>query len=108
MNFDEYQSKARETAIYPNKGNNLVYPILGLNGEAGEVAEKLKKLIRDEHYADADFVKSIDKELGDVLWYIAAICSELGISMNGVAHRNIRKLEDRKVRNVLSGSGDNR
>lgn len=109
MDFKEYQEKARQTAIYPDKGKNLIYPTLGLVGESGEVAEKVKKLIRDKNMVvDKEFLDSIKKELGDVLWYIAAICSELGISLEEVAIENIEKLYSRKERDVLHGEGDNR
>ncbi len=109
MDFREYQKKARKTAIYPNKGKNLLYPVLGLGGEAGEVLEKVKKLIRDKNYKiDKKFKEDLKKELGDVLWYLAAICSELKISLDDVAKLNLEKLYSRKKRNVLHGSGDNR
>lgn len=109
MNFDDYQIEARKTAIYPDIGFNLVYPVLGLNGEAGEVAEKIKKLIRDDSYEQtSEFREAIAKELGDVLWYVAAVCSELGISMSLIAADNIAKLTDRSIREVLSGSGNDR
>jgi len=109
MDFKEYQEKARQTAIYPDKGKNLIYPTLGLVGESGEVAEKVKKLIRDKNMVvDKEFLDSIKKELGDVLWYIAAICSELSLSLEDVAIENIRKLYSRKERDVLHGSGDDR
>ncbi len=109
MNFDDYQIEARKTAIYPDIGFNLVYPVLGLNGEAGEVAEKIKKLLRDNSNEQTpEFREAIAKELGDVLWYTAAMCSELHISMSLVAANNIAKLTDRSIRDVLSGSGDDR
>ncbi|MCK4823128.1 nucleoside triphosphate pyrophosphohydrolase family protein [bacterium] len=109
MRFMDYQVSARKTAIYPNRGENLVYPVLGLNGEAGEVAEKVKKLIRDnESKFDKKFSDDMVKELGDVLWYVAAICDEMGFSMATIAQTNIKKLNDRSIRNKLSGSGDNR
>lgn len=109
MTFEEYEKLAAKTAIYPKRGNNLFYPVLGLTGEAGEVAEKFKKLIRDKNYKiDAEFKDAVKKELGDVLWYIAAICFELGISMEEVAKTNIEKLARRQQRNKLHGTGDNR
>ena len=109
MNFDEYQKKSAETALYPNRGQNFIYPTLGLVGEAGEVAEKVKKILRDNGgRLDANRVQEIKKELGDVLWYIAALCRELGLEMDEVAQLNIEKLQSRKKRNKLGGSGDNR
>jgi len=109
MTFDEYQKLSRETAIYPNQGKNFVYPVLGLTGEAGEVAEKIKKIIRDHGGIPQDgHREEIKKELGDVLWYVAQISSELGISMKDVATANIEKLFSRKDRGQIKGSGDNR
>lgn len=109
MNFNEYQEKARQTAIYPNIGKNFIYPTLGLVGEAGEIANKIKKVIRDNNYELNDEIKyDLRKEIGDVLWYIAALCSELGVEMDDVAEENISKLFSRRDRNQLKGSGDNR
>jgi len=109
MNFEEYQKKSRKTAIYPNKGNNFIYPVLGLVGESGEVAEKIKKVIRDYNgVLNKKQRQEIKKELGDVLWYIAQIATELGLSLDEIAVFNIKKLESRKKRNKLHGSGDNR
>jgi NTP pyrophosphatase (non-canonical NTP hydrolase) len=109
MDFKEYQEKAGTTAIYPDRGKNLIYPVLGLCGESGEVAEKVKKLIRDKNYViDQEFLDNIQKEIGDVMWYMAAVCFELGLDMNTVAEKNIEKLFDRQQKNVLHGNGDNR
>ncbi len=109
LKFHTYQSEARKTAIYPNVGHNLVYPTLGLNGEAGEIAEKVKKLLRDDDgKRTREFRKQMKKELGDVLWYVAAICTEMGFSMGNVAKDNLEKLNSRAERDVLSGSGDDR
>ena len=109
MTFQEYQDEARKTAIYPNKDNNFVYPTLGLAGEAGEVAEKIKKVIRDGNGIVSEEKKvEITKELGDVLWYVANLAKELGISLEEVAQKNIEKLQSRQQRGELHGSGDNR
>ena len=109
MNFDEYQKSSRETAVYPNAGKNYIYPTLGLAGESGEVAEKIKKVIRDHAgVIDESKKQEIAKELGDVLWYVSQISSELGLSLDSVAQMNLEKLFARKERNVLMGSGDNR
>jgi len=109
MEFNEYQKAARSTAIYPNIGNNFIYPTLGLCGESGEVAEKVKKIIRDDGGIISDEKRALlKKEISDVLWYCAALCSELGFEMNDVAESNIKKLLDRKNRGVVGGSGDNR
>lgn len=108
MKLNEYQSLANETATYP-KERKLIYPILGLNGEAGEVAEKLKKILRDQDGEVTDENKAaIILELGDVLWYVAATCMDLGVSLEDVAYSNINKIRSRVLRGVLGGSGDNR
>ena len=103
MKFDDYQDATEETAIYPDD-QALEYLALGLNGEAGEVAEKIKKHIRDDKKFDEDFAK----ELGDVMWYLARLIDEFGADMSDVAEANLDKLLDRKDRNKLQGSGDNR
>ena len=109
MDFETYKHKARSTAIYPNIGSNYIYPTLGLVGEAGEVAEKVKKVIRDKNgifdQSDKDALK---KELGDVLWYISNICYEFDFSLEEVALLNLKKLEDRALKGKIQGSGDNR
>ena len=109
MEFLEYQTESRRTAIYPDAGNNMAYPVLGLCGEAGEVAEKVKKVMRDKGgYFDHESRAAIKKELGDVLWYVAQIVSELNFDMNEVAQSNLDKLHDRMKRGKIKGDGDNR
>lgn len=109
MTFDEYQKRSRKTAIYPDKDKNFIYPTLGLAGEAGEVAEKVKKIIRDDQGAVTDLKRDeIIKELGDVLWYVAQIATEFGLSLDALAMTNVEKLESRLERGKLGGSGDNR
>ena len=109
LDINEYQQAARSTAIYPDAGRNMIYPTLGLAGEAGEVAEKVKKVIRDKAGVfDADTRTAIAKELGDVLWYVAQIASELDLDLSNVAQGNLDKLADRAQRGQLQGSGDNR
>ena len=109
MTFEEYQKLSKETAIYPNKGSNFIYPTLGLAGEAGEVAEKIKKVIRDDEGLINDLKKKeISKELGDVLWYVSQIATELNLSLQDIALGNLQKLRSRQKRNKLSGDGDNR
>lgn len=111
--FTEYQLGVDAVAKYPEVGtgsvNAMVYGVLGLNGEAGEVAEKFKKILRDKGgvltQEDED---EILKEIGDVLWYAAALAAEMGYSLEEVAIRNLNKLNSRKERGVLNGSGDNR
>ncbi|MBP9864321.1 nucleoside triphosphate pyrophosphohydrolase family protein [Patescibacteria group bacterium] len=109
MTFQEYQLAARKTAVYPNQGSNYIYPTLGLVGEAGEVAEKIKKVIRDEQQVmTPEKIQELSKELGDVLWYIAQLSTELGLDLEDVASGNIQKLQSRLERGVTHGSGDNR
>ena len=109
MDFFEYQSLAQETADYPRIGDFCIYPALGLCGEAGEVAEKIKKIFRDhDGIFSSDDVEGLKKELGDVLWYIAMLSTELGLSLDEVAQTNIDKLSSRKARGQLHGSGDER
>ncbi len=109
MNFSEYQTKSRRTAKYPSIGHPLIYPTLGLTNEAGEVAGKIKKIFRDK----GGIISAVDKEalkseLGDVLWYLAQVCTELEISLDGVAEYNIEKLYSRLDRGKIGGEGDNR
>ena len=109
MNLNEYQLKSRETALYPDVGDNLIYPTLGLTGEAGEVADKVKKVLRDkEGVFDDDAKEAIMLELGDVLWYVSQLSSELGFQLEQVAMANLEKLSSRSKRGCISGTGDNR
>ncbi len=109
MNFEQYQKKSRVTAAYPDADNNFIYPTLGLAGEAGEVAEKIKKVIRDKGgVVDAETKLSIEKELGDVLWYVSQIATELKLDLDDIAEKNIEKLYSRMERGKLGGDGDNR
>lgn len=104
MGFDLYQEKAATTAIYPRDAHTL-YPILGLLGEAGELANKYKKVIRDGAVVDRE---DYAKELGDILWYLSVVATDLKISLGYIADQNLKKLADRQARGVLGGSGDNR
>jgi NTP pyrophosphatase (non-canonical NTP hydrolase) len=104
MDFKTYQDLAKTTAIYPEQAR-IFYPCLGLAGETGEICEKVKKHVRDGRQLDKEDLK---KELGDVLWYISALASDLDISLEDVAVSNYEKLKSRQERNVLQGSGDNR
>ena len=126
MQLNEYQKRARITAIYP-KELKVIYPALGLAGEAGEACEKIKKVMRGDL---AEEIKSnkqsvskwfdnagklqresnarIGKELGDVLWYVANLATDLGLDLDDIATKNIDKLRDRERRNVLQGDGDHR
>ncbi len=109
MELDDYHARAAATAIYPNKGNNLVYALLGLCGESGELAEKMKKVIRDKSgVLDHETREAMIKELGDVLWYVSAAAFELGATLEDVATTNLIKLAGRKRAGTLGGSGDER
>lgn len=109
MNFDDYQQAAMRTARSPKAKDELFHLLLGLTGEAGEIAEKFKKLVRD-HNSDITKLdlEDIKKELGDVLWYVTVLADFLGIRLSDVAATNVAKLADRQARNTLQGSGDNR
>lgn len=109
VSLNGYQELAAFTAAYPNVGHNPIYPTLGLAGEAGEVAEKVKKVLRDNNgQFDAAAINAIKKELGDVMWYVARLAAELGLSLKDIATGNIAKLNSRKQRDKLHGSGDDR
>ena len=109
MTFEEYQKKSRKTAKYPDAGSNFIYPTLGLVGETGEVAKKIKKVIRDDGGEILpEKRKEIEKELGDVLWYFTQLATELNFSLDEIAEKNIEKLYSRLERGTLGGSGDNR
>lgn len=111
INFDfyEYQKQANDFAKYPDKSKNIFYPGLGLAGEAGEVADKIKRIMRDDGgELTEERRKQIIYELGDVLWYVAALCYEIREPMANVAIKNLEKLGSRRDRGVLSGDGDDR
>lgn len=109
MDLNKYQDKAWETANYPVIGKSFVYPAIGLSGEAGEISEKVKKIFRDENGEISDKTRdSLERELGDVLWYIACLSRELGLSLQEVAETNLEKLKDRKARDAINGDGDYR
>lgn len=121
MEIKEYQTIIEKTAIYPKEIGPL-YCTLGLAGETGEVAEKIKKLYRDnpkllallkdknkQYYSDViDFQNDLTKELGDILWYVTALANEFGISLEDIFAKNYEKLIKRRETNTLHGSGDNR
>ena len=109
MTFADYQRGSRATAVYPDAGDNLLYPTLGLCGEAGEVAEKVKKMIRDDGgELTPQRREALAGELGDVLWYVAQLATEAGLELGEVAEGNLAKLRSRQERAVLQGSGDER
>lgn len=109
MDLSTYQARSLQTALYPQVGQNVIYPTLGLCGEAGEVADKVKKVLRDRggHF-DAQIRAELRLELGDVLWYVAQLASELGLELDDIADANLEKLASRAARNVIGGSGDHR
>jgi NTP pyrophosphatase (non-canonical NTP hydrolase) len=109
MDFDEYQKKSRKTALYPAIGHPVIYPTLGLVNEAGEVAGKIKKVFRDKDGQISEETRqALKAELGDVLWYLAQVSTELGLTLDEVAQANIVKLYDRQERGKLGGDGDHR
>jgi NTP pyrophosphatase (non-canonical NTP hydrolase) len=105
--LDMYQKSAKATAIYP-RDYSIVYPAIGLAGEAGEVANKVKKLIRDNPDMTDDIKEKIGDEIGDVLWYCAVLADDLGQSLSEIANRNLEKLANRQKLGKLHGSGDKR
>jgi NTP pyrophosphatase (non-canonical NTP hydrolase) len=109
VRLSDYQERSRATAVYPDAGDNLLYPTLGLCGEAGEVAEKIKKMVRDDGgVLSAQRRAALSKELGDVLWYLAQLATEAELDLDAIAQDNLDKLLSRQRRSVLQGSGDDR
>jgi NTP pyrophosphatase (non-canonical NTP hydrolase) len=111
MTFNNYQTNASRSAFYPRvfKNQGLYYTALGLVGEAGEIANKVKKIMRDNNGNLEELAKAdIFDELGDVLWYCASLADELGVNLEDVAKVNLIKLEDRMNRGKIQGSGDKR
>src|SRR5215207_4863297 len=109
VRLSDYQRRSRVTAVYPDAGDNLTYPALGLCGEAGEAAEKVKKALRDDGGVLTDERRAaLAGELGDVLWYVAQLATEAGLDLDAIAQENLSKLLSRQERGVLAGSGDTR
>jgi NTP pyrophosphatase (non-canonical NTP hydrolase) len=109
MDMNAYQDAATSTATYPDIGKNIIYPTLGLAGEAGETADKVKKVLRDDGGVLTETKRqAIAAEVGDCLWYVSQLARELGFTLAQIAEMNLTKLSSRKERNVLKGSGDNR
>lgn len=110
MTFDEYEKQALTTVISTDDSfKDLLHWVLGINGEAGEVAEKMKKIIRDKNGEITQEDRTeLAKEIGDVLWYLAVFAHDLGIPLDSIAQKNLEKLRSRKDRGVLGGAGDNR
>ncbi|HMQ01907.1 MAG TPA: nucleoside triphosphate pyrophosphohydrolase family protein [Candidatus Doudnabacteria bacterium] len=109
MTFNEYQEASQKTAVYDPGINALYYLGLGVTGEAGEIAEKLKKILRNNDGRLTDEMKQeLKKEIGDVLWYLSQLSGELGFTFSEVAQANVDKLRDRKDRGVIKSQGDNR
>lgn len=104
--MNEYQEACLTTSVYP-KIHSVTYPALGLAGEAGEVADKVKKMLRD-NIDSPEYREQIMLELGDVLWYAAVLASDLGYDLETVANRNLEKLRGRQKRGTLHGAGDHR
>ena len=111
LTLNEYQQQSRTTAIYPGRGESigLIYTAIGLSGETGEVMEHIKKSIRDDNKViSPERRESIIKELGDVLWYLSQVASELNVDLSDVANRNMEKLQKRKEQGKISGQGSDR
>jgi NTP pyrophosphatase (non-canonical NTP hydrolase) len=109
VQLSDYQQRSRATAVYPDAGDNLTYPVLGLCGEAGECAEKVKKAIRDDGGVLSEERRAaLAAELGDVLWYVAQLATEAELDLDALAEDNLAKLLSRQDRGVLQGSGDAR
>lgn len=109
MTFNEYQAESNKTAQYPKEELALYYLGLGIAGEAGEVAEKIKKILRNDNGVVSDEKKEeVKKELGDILWYMAQVGVVLGFDFDDVARTNLTKLQDRLARGVINSQGDNR
>ncbi len=102
--FDEYQTAARKTSFCPPE-HKITYPAIGLAGEAGELANKVKKLLRGDTNRD-ELMDGIKAEMGDILWYLAALADGIGVDLSAVAGDNIAKLADRTAREALRGAGD--
>ena len=109
MTLDEYQVATRETASYPKITAEYIYPVLGLSGEVGELTNKVSKIFRDDKgELTEERRQSIKGELGDILWFLARTADEFGYKLSEIGESNIERLRDRKKRNMISGSGDNR
>ena len=111
MDFNEYQILSRKHAFYPNQNtpDAFRYLIYGITGESGELAEHFKHVLRDEEdKISAERKELITKELSDILWYLANICTELNIDFNEIPVIGLNKIDDRVKRGTLGGSGDNR
>ena len=114
MTFKEYQRDSRKTAIYPQEAQ-VIYPVLGLAGEVGELLNKLKKVYRDRratelsiHTIPSTTLTQLEGEIGDILWYLAALCRDLRLDLDKIAESNLAKLLDRMERDKIKGEGDNR
>lgn len=110
MNINDYQKKCMTTAQFPNVGENIIYPLIGLVGEAGELANKYKKHLRGDYklVIGGRDAHDLSKELGDVLWYVAVLADALGYTLEEIAKSNLEKLEKRQKQGTIKGSGDNR
>ena len=108
MDLNDYQTQAGKTAIYSD-ADTIVYPLLGLISEVGELAGKYKKLLRDSNgHITPEFREAMALELGDVKWYVALLATDLGFELEWVAQKNLDKLNSRMARGVIQGSGDYR
>ncbi len=108
MKMSDYAEKAAETAVWPDNVDGMVYTALGLTSEVGEVADLIKKKMRGDAGAAQRLNAEIEKELGDVLWYLTMLARSFGLTLEDIARTNLYKLENRRKRGVLKGSGDHR
>ena len=111
MHLNYYQNQAQKTAVYPNQSTfrGFLYAVIGLSGEAGELSNKVKKVMRDsDGFIGPKAKEEMAAELGDVLWYLSAVATELGLELGDIAEKNLEKLQKRAQKGTLSGSGDNR
>lgn len=106
LNFVDYQKRSRSTAVYPNQGTNYIYPTLGLVSEAGELADRVKRIQRDDNGVVTDEkLLEISGELGDILWYAAQVATEFGLSLEDAAEGNLEKLSSRLENGTIKGFG---
>lgn len=109
MDFNEYQNGTKQTRMESTYAHQLIYPALGLAGEAGELAGKVSKILRDQNgVLEVNDIALLKKEVGDCLWFLSELCADLGIALEDAAKANYDKLMDRLSRNVIGGSGDER
>lgn len=109
MTFEAYQDKVRNMGLYFHTGEDTIYITLGLCGEAGELANQIKKIYRDDNGVLGPYrVENIIGEMGDTLWYLTALCNKLGLELSDLADLNLKKLAKRDAAGTIQGDGDKR